>query len=56
MPLVNYNTNDSIRKAAANCLPALVSCMKTKDLNAAKNATKVFLGILLNAANTEYSS
>lgn len=51
IPLVNYSTNDSIRKAAAGCLPSLISAMKSQNLQSASNATKVFLGILLNAAN-----
>lgn len=29
LPLVNYSSNEDIRKSAAKCLPALVNCAKS---------------------------
>lgn len=43
LPLVNYSTNEEIRKSAAKCLPSLVICAKCKNQDSAVNVTRAFL-------------
>jgi hypothetical protein len=43
LPLVNYVSNENVRKSAANCLPCLIACVKTSNVEEACRITKSFL-------------
>jgi len=53
--LVNYSSNEEIRKSAAKCLPSLVICAKCKNNDSAVNVTRAFLQVLIKAVQGEYA-
>lgn len=55
LPLVNYSTNEDIRKSAAQCLPSLVICAKSKSQDAAIKITRAFIQTLIKAVEGEYA-
>ncbi len=56
LPLINFSTNDSIRKSAAKCLPSMVACVKERNAQAAADLTKMFLTTISQAIHTEFST
>jgi hypothetical protein len=55
LPLVNYSTNEDIRKSVAKCLPSLVICTKCKSNEGAINITRAFIQVLIKAIEGEYA-
>jgi hypothetical protein len=55
LPLVNYSTNEDIRKSAAKCLPSLVTCAKSQSNDGAHNITRAFIKVLTDAVESEYA-
>lgn len=43
LPLVNFSSNEEIRKSAAKCLPSLVICAKSKNHDTAVSITRAFI-------------
>ena len=53
LPLLHFNTNESLRQIAGKTLPTLLSCIVAKDVEIAKGVSKVFLNALWTAVETE---
>ena len=53
--MLNYSTNEDIRKSAARCLPSLVICAKSKGNESANNITRAFIKILIVAIESEFT-
>ena len=59
IPMVNFSTNDNIRKSVANCLPKLLKCVsasanKENKESIISNLARAFNSVLWTAICTEY--